>query len=463
MATKSGTPKKRATKVRDLRSLRSKSLPLTIPQVLLEGDSTPFPMPPKPRPVVVAAPETPAVAPSVPKAEPQVAVAPAPAIQVPPPPMQAPPTPEPPPPPVTEAKAQAPAAQPAALPDAYGSKKLLLVPRDPHWLYAHWDLTRSQLAEYNRQSSSGHLVLRMHREGHAGPPEEIDVHPESRNWFVQVREPGRTCHAELGYYSQGGGPWVSVSSSEPVTPPSGGFSANTTFEFRPVASDQSLQYLVKLARSALSDKGELLTVLEDVRETGTTRSPEGATVSIERRWTPEQQRAMAEIVMLEEARRISLSSLEVAEILRKQMSIEVTPQPVQPNLWSGAIPNISSPVAGPQQKSFWFNVNAELVVYGATEPGAQVSIGGRPIRLRPDGTFTFRFALPDGEYMLPTQAVSADGTDTRRAALQFIRQTTYEGDVGTHPQAADLKEPKAENVIVAMNACRPTPQGGGLA
>ena len=36
---------------------------------------------------------------------------------------------------------------------------------------------------------------------------------------------------------------------------------------------------------------------------------------------------------------------------------------------------ISSPVGGdiPQPREFWFNVNAELVVYGAAEPGARVT------------------------------------------------------------------------------------------
>ncbi|PYJ94126.1 MAG: hypothetical protein DME23_25365, partial [Verrucomicrobia bacterium] len=43
------------------------------------------------------------------------------------------------------------------LPEAYGTKKLLLAARDPHWLYAHWDLTRDQLREYNRRSADGHL------------------------------------------------------------------------------------------------------------------------------------------------------------------------------------------------------------------------------------------------------------------------------------------------------------------
>jgi hypothetical protein len=99
-----------------------------------------------------------------------------------------------------------------------------------------------------------------------------------------------------------------------------------------------------------------------------------------------------------------------------------------------------------EQKGFWFNVNAELIIYGATEPNAQVTIGGRVIQLRPDGTFSYRFALPDGNYPLPATATSADGTDSRTAALRFSRSTEYRGEVGRHPQDPKLKAPRAENV-----------------
>src|SRR5213083_2362797 len=46
------------------------------------------------------------------------------------------------------------------LPEAYGTEKLLVAARDPHWLYAHWDLTREQLRDYSRRSADGHLILR---------------------------------------------------------------------------------------------------------------------------------------------------------------------------------------------------------------------------------------------------------------------------------------------------------------
>ena len=50
----------------------------------------------------------------------------------------------------------------ATLPEAYGTGKLLLAARDPHWLYAHWDLTPAQQRHYNSLSADHHLVLRIY-------------------------------------------------------------------------------------------------------------------------------------------------------------------------------------------------------------------------------------------------------------------------------------------------------------
>src|SRR5581483_3883667 len=118
-----------------------------------------------------------------------------------------------------------------------------------------------------------------------------------------------------------------------------------------------------------------------------------------------------------------------------------------PSSPAGGISSLASPFGGQERrKGFWFNVNAELIIYGATEPDAQVTIGGRSIKLRPDGTFSFRFALPDEQYELPAVAVSSDQTDARAAELKFSRDTEYRGDVGAHPQDPQLKPPLAANV-----------------
>jgi hypothetical protein len=54
-----------------------------------------------------------------------------------------------------------------------------------------------------------------------------------------------------------------------------------------------------------------------------------------------------------------------------------------------------------------------------------VTVGGRPIQLRPDGTFSYRFSLPDGEHAVTVSAMSAEG-DLRQAKLEFSRRTEYQ-------------------------------------
>ncbi len=154
-----------------------------------------------------------------------------------------------------------------------------------------------------------------------------------------------------------------------------------------------------------------------------------------------------------------LSSLQVQELARRQVlekEAGVISGPANPPeapaeaIFSPTPPReeaLFSPAGGamPGPGGFWFNINAELVIYGATEPDAAVRIGGQPIRLGPDGTFSFRFALPDGQYPLPVTAESSGG-ETRAAELWFGRDTVYYGEVGAHPQDPTLKPPSPDHV-----------------
>jgi hypothetical protein len=93
---------------------------------------------------------------------------------------------------------------------------------------------------------------------------------------------------------------------------------------------------------------------------------------------------------------------------------------------AGLISSLSSPVkisGGGKQRGFWFILDCELIVYGATEPDARVTLQGREIKLRPDGTFSLRFALPDGHYVLDAHAHSADGIEERIIVPVVDRRT----------------------------------------
>jgi hypothetical protein len=83
----------------------------------------------------------------------------------------------------------------------------------------------------------------------------------------------------------------------------------------------------------------------------------------------------------------------------------------------------SAGAAPSKRKDFWLNVHTELVLYGATEPDARVTVAGQPVQLRPDGTFTLRFALPDGEQILRVHATNNDGDMERTITPVVIRKT----------------------------------------
>lgn len=79
----------------------------------------------------------------------------------------------------------------------------------------------------------------------------------------------------------------------------------------------------------------------------------------------------------------------------------------------------------PRQRSFWLVADAELIVYGATDPAATLSVGDETVPLSSDGTFSFHVPFPDGDQNYPIQAVAADGEQKRSITLDFRRSTPH--------------------------------------
>ncbi len=333
------------------------------------------------------------------------------------------------------------------LPESYGTKKLFLTARDPHWLYAHWDLTREQQLKLNAQSSDGHLVLRIYAhkiEGH--PVYEIHVHPESRHWFTHVERAGNSYIAELGYYSSLG-KWTRISTSSGTMTPPDAVSSETDTDFATIPFEFPFAKLLELIKAAVCENLPLAQALEELRRHGYPDLPRASalvsTTSPRISWTPQQEQALAKIINIDQVRRVWMGSLEITELIRRKLAHEISSVGAS----QFGVSSLSSPFGGMEvPKNFWFNVNAELIIYGATEPDAKVTLGGHEIKLRSDGSFSYRFSLPDGKYDLPAVAVSADGTDARAASLKFSRETEYLGDVGAHPQDPGLKPPLPDNL-----------------
>ncbi len=349
--------------------------------------------------------------------------------------------------------------EPGELPDAYGTQRLTLTARDPHWLYAHWDFTGEQLKKFNALSMDGHLILRVFAGEVSGEPAVTQhVHPESRHWFVFVGRGGTKFSAELGYRSAGK-KWVQLAASRPTLTPPDSLSEDTSVRFANLPVEVPFDQILDVVKAAMSENIPLLEAIQQLRAEGYTKLPpaEVFAAASTPALTPEQEKALAEIVTMDAVRRVWIGSLEITELVKRQLAKEISAEissavaaqfSAQAGLPSSPLGAISSPSQRPgaRARGFWFNINAELVIYGATEPDAAVTIGGRNIRLRPDGTFSYRFALPDGQFPLPVSAHSADGVEARAAELHFSRVTHFHGDVPAHPQDASLKPPVAASV-----------------
>lgn len=371
--------------------------------------------------------------------------------------------------------AEAPRQESASLPEAYGTGKLLLVARDPHSLYVAWDLTAEQQSHYQALALNRHLHVRVHRDAAEGQLlKEVQAARDTRHSFVHVEGGGGKCVAELGYYPRSGR-WVSLAVSAPAEMPPVSTAPDTGVQFatlpaevsqvqRPMTAPvETAQLAARRPRPApllstlkaltlpriawlpgLEPGGVPATPLAELVRRTLPPTQAEALLPVSS-WSPAQERAFAEVLELVVEQHDYAGSLAIAELIQKQLKRRAAPSPSaaagaeQPEL--AEIPEgISSPSGGeqPLHKGFWFNVNAELVVYGATEPNARVEIGGKAIQLRPDGTFSLRFALPDGTYELTAKAISPGG-EMRQAKLEFRRCTEYQGEVGAAVGEKGLK------------------------
>lgn len=342
---------------------------------------------------------------------------------------------------VSQAESAAPPA--AVLPENYGTGTLHLLTLDPHCLYSTWDFDDRILQHHRERSADGQLHLRLYA-GFAMREcvDDIRLNPEADNWFIPVRQASMEYQAELGYHNTKGA-WERLAQSGPVfTPPDA------------PAGPSPVTFVQLSGPTAVPSEPSHASAEAVPAPVPSRRLPEPPP------WTSLQEAALEEMVVgyfrkLAAPSSAALQDQAQWKITRGHPHPEV-PGPLAAMPTSPSVPSMqglpSSPVGvpsvqgAPPARPFWLNINAELVIYGATEPNARVTMGGHPIQLRPDGTFSFRFILPDGVYHLPVKAVASDGSDAREALLGFIRHTDYTGQVGAHPQDPALKPPKVEHV-----------------
>src|SRR5260370_11848352 len=146
--------------------------------------------------------------------------------------------------------------------------------------------------------------------------------------------------------------------------------------FKALPADLRFDHLIRLVKTAVSEHVPLIEAIQQLRATGVTGLPTTKAIAAGA-WTPAQERALAQVITMDAVRRVWMGSLEITELIRRTLAQEISSlgaaQFSIPGSWSGAVSSFSSPLGGMERRQgFWFNVNAELIIYGATAPDADV-------------------------------------------------------------------------------------------
>ncbi|MBE9218136.1 DUF4912 domain-containing protein [Dolichospermum flos-aquae] len=307
------------------------------------------------------------------------------------------------------------------LPAGYGESRIVLLPRDPQWAYTYWDIPNDHKEELRRQGGQT-LALRIYDVTDVDldyqSPHSLQEYPAdelAREWYLPIPVSDRDYVIDVGYRTADGG-WLVLARSArvhipPVYPSDWIEDVFITVDFEEDLRAKTFYELVppskKLPTVTASGGNPIYEQIFGLAESA------------------EAQRVAGSLFG-------SMQHVPGSAAPEQAISSYVFPSGV--GMW--AVPNVSglnmsgvgmsgfSAGAVPARpRKFWLVADAELIVYGATEPDANVTIGGRPIKLNSDGTFRFQMSFQDGLIDYPILAIAADGEQSRSIHMKFERET----------------------------------------
>ncbi len=352
----------------------------------------------------------------------------------------------------------------ADLPGGYGESRIVLMPRDPQWAYAYWDIPNDRKEDLRRQGGQ-QLALRIYDvtdiDLDRNAPHSIQEYlcdELAREWYLPIPVSDRDYIVDIGYRTFDGR-WLVLARSAaihiPPVYPSDWIEdhfltvnweeelrGKTFIQLHPptkrIGAAAVYDQMYQLAQGAEADRvsGSLFGSMQHVPGsvvpgsaqmigaseqyiTGSEKYITGSEKYIgasEKYIGASEQYLGASEQYLGASEQYALSSYVFAS------GVGMWAVPTMSGLtMSGVGFSASLPIVRPRK--FWLIADAELIVYGATEPDATVTIGGRPIKLNPDGTFRFQMSFQDGLIDYPIMAVAADGEQTRSIHMKFNRET----------------------------------------
>jgi hypothetical protein len=244
--------------------------------------------------------------------------------------------------------------------------------RDPFWLHAHWQISRQAIDRVKvAMAENWHAatpVLRVYliessttTSTSESVERDIEIHGGVSNWYIDVAQSPKTFRVCIGYKTANG-KFFPVARSNKVTTP------------RPGANNENDENWSDLAANC------------------------------------------EKVYALSGGYHEDDSIQEVREVLEERLQRPIG-NANSNRFGSGA------ESAMPNQSRFQFEVDAEMVVFGATDPNSRVTVAGEPVSLREDGSFAVRLSMPDKRQVLPIVASSEDGIRQKTTVLAIERNT----------------------------------------
>lgn len=248
--------------------------------------------------------------------------------------------------------------------------RVTLIVRDSYWLQADWEITRAAVdrvrVAMNEKWHNAIPILRLMSVGDASSNRaeqllrDIPIHGGVNTWFIDVENPPARFRVVVGYISENER-FYPLCRSNIVETPKADAVHRLDRQWSDIAEDYERIYSLSGGYD-VNSSGDLKEVFE--------------------------------------------------QRLQRQM----------PNRKDDGLGS-DTDAALDRHRALPFEVDAELIVYGSTVPGATVLLSGEPVKLRSDGTFTVRVALPDKRQVLPVIAQSRDGMKQRTTVIAVERNT----------------------------------------
>ncbi|MFH1772140.1 MAG: DUF4912 domain-containing protein [Candidatus Omnitrophota bacterium] len=241
------------------------------------------------------------------------------------------------------------------LPVRYYDNRIMLMPRDPWWLHTYWDLSENRIKEvvnsiHLDQHNSLKWALRVYdvngvknfNGSNSNYFFDLDINYDANSWYINVDRPEREWCVEIGFKTASG-------------------------DFYPIARSNTI------------------------------KTPYfGISSELDEEWLLPDE---------EYYKMLGVYNLGDSSLQRKKKLEEYLRQQISSPLASWGVSSLFSERPSEKDK-FFLEVWTELILYGRTESDAAVTVEGKKVTLRPDGTFTLRYALPEGNFQYEVAATS---------------------------------------------------------